>query len=447
MTGVSSHRPASSRPSVSRVEDRFDYDEAFSRNLGWVTQTEQLLLRQKKIAIAGLGGVGGGHLLTLARLGIGAFNISDFDVFELANFNRQAGATMSALGRPKVDVLAAMARDINPELAITTFPDGVGHSNVDAFLAGADVYVDSLDFFAFEARRSVFAACARKGIPAVTAAPMGMGAALLGFMPGGMTFDEYFRLEGLPEVEQSIRFMLGLAPAALYATHLVDKTRVDLARRRGPSTGIACQLCTGIAAAQVLKILLQRGEVIAAPRGLHFDAFANATARTHPRAGNAGTLQRAKIWIAGKVLAGRQAAPPEAADARPQTAAERVLAIARWAPSGDNTQVWRFEIVGPESFRVHTHDTRERVVYDLDGRASQLAVGALLENVHLAPVRNGRVPQRREVVRARSGPPRQRRPRDPRGRRSPRAAGARGPVRSQGVPDEPREPRPAVHPI
>ena len=106
-------------------ERRFDYDEAFSRNLGWVTQTEQLLLRQKRIAIAGLGGVGGGHLVTLARLGIGAFHIADFDVFELANFNRQAGATMSALGRPKVDVLAAMARDINPELALETFPEGV----------------------------------------------------------------------------------------------------------------------------------------------------------------------------------------------------------------------------------------------------------------------------------------------------------------------------------
>ncbi|BBB59506.1 hypothetical protein UNDKW_1233 [Undibacterium sp. KW1] len=70
----------------------FDYDQAFSRNLGWFTEAEQAQLRGKKAAIAGMGGVGGAHLLTLARLGIGAFHIADFDQFDLPNMNRQAGA-------------------------------------------------------------------------------------------------------------------------------------------------------------------------------------------------------------------------------------------------------------------------------------------------------------------------------------------------------------------
>src|SRR5689334_6047816 len=87
---------------------------AFARNIGWVTDAESRAIAGKRIAIAGLGGVGGSHLLTLVRMGIGGFNIADFDTFELANFNRQAGATMSNLGKPKVDVLADMARDINP---------------------------------------------------------------------------------------------------------------------------------------------------------------------------------------------------------------------------------------------------------------------------------------------------------------------------------------------
>ena len=47
----------------------FDYHRAFSRNIGWVTRAEQDLLRKKRVAIAGMGGVGGIHLLTLARLG------------------------------------------------------------------------------------------------------------------------------------------------------------------------------------------------------------------------------------------------------------------------------------------------------------------------------------------------------------------------------------------
>ena len=60
---------ASLRLLLARWLDTFSYDEAFSRNIGWVTEAEQQALRGKRVAIAGLGGVGGVHFLTLARLG------------------------------------------------------------------------------------------------------------------------------------------------------------------------------------------------------------------------------------------------------------------------------------------------------------------------------------------------------------------------------------------
>jgi molybdopterin/thiamine biosynthesis adenylyltransferase len=175
------------------MKTEFNYDSAFSRNIGWVTAAEQQALRSKRIAIAGLGGVGGAHLLTLTRLGIGAFHIADFDTFDIVNFNRQAGAMTSSLGQKKTDVLSRMARDINPQLQLTTFEEGVTTQNLSSFLTGVDLFVDGLDFFAFSARRMVFAACAQLRIPAVTVAPLGMGAALLNFLPSGMTFEEYFR--------------------------------------------------------------------------------------------------------------------------------------------------------------------------------------------------------------------------------------------------------------
>ena len=114
----------------------FDYDTAYARNIGWVTTAEQQVLRRKRIAIAGLGGVGGAHLLTLARLGIGRFHVADFDTFDLANMNRQAGALMSTLGKGKAEVLAGMARDVNPEVEIGIFDEGVTSANLDAFLDG-----------------------------------------------------------------------------------------------------------------------------------------------------------------------------------------------------------------------------------------------------------------------------------------------------------------------
>ena len=285
------------------MKSAFSYREAFSRNIGWVTAAEQLALRHKRVAIAGMGGVGGVHLLSLARLGIGAFHIADFDTFAIENFNRQVGATVSTIDLQKVEVLAAMARDINPEVDIRIFPKGVDASNLPDFFAGIDLYVDGLDFFAFSARQSTFAACARLGIPAVTAAPLGMGAAVLSFLPGSMSFEEYFQWGDLPDEEKALRFLLGLAPAGLHGPYLVDPSAVNFAEQRGPSTIIGCQLCAGVAAAESLKILLGRGEVLAAPRGFHFDAYRNKFVRTWRPGGSNNPLQRLIRWIARRRMA------------------------------------------------------------------------------------------------------------------------------------------------
>jgi nitroreductase len=63
---------------------------------------------------------------------------------------------------------------------------------------------------------------------------------------------------------------------------------------------------------------------------------------------------------------------------------DKILDLARWAPSGDNTQPWQFEVMDENHVVVHGLDTRDHCVYDLDGRPSQLAVGALLETLSLA---------------------------------------------------------------
>ncbi|GAA0258408.1 hypothetical protein GCM10009126_24630 [Rhodanobacter caeni] len=283
----------------------FDYARAFSRTIGWITTAEQPILRSKRVAIAGLGGVGGAHLLTLTRLGIQSFNLADFDRFGTENFNRQAGAFQSTVGQPKIEVVSRMARDINPDLDINAFPEGVTPGNMDAFLSGVDLYIDGLDFFVLDIRARLFALCAERGIPAITAAPLGMGAAVLAFLPGQMTFEQYFQLEGQPRNEQLLRFMVGLAPAVLHQAYLVQPSAVDLVNQRGPSTPMACEICAGIAGTQALKILLKRGEVIAAPRGLHFDAYRNKLVRTWRPGGNSNPLQRLILWLARRRFMGK----------------------------------------------------------------------------------------------------------------------------------------------
>ena len=67
----------------------------------------------------------------------------------------------------------------------------------------------------------------------------------------------------------------------------------------------------------------------------------------------------------------------------PQPVAD-ILELARWAPSGDNTQPWRFEVLDERHLVIHAFDTRNHCVYDLDGHPSQIALGALLETLAIA---------------------------------------------------------------
>jgi molybdopterin-synthase adenylyltransferase len=288
----------------------FSYQNAFSRNIGWVTEAEQAELLTKRVAIAGLGGTGGVHLTTLARTGIGAFHLADLDRFDLVNMNRQAGAFVSTVDKPKVDVMAAIAKDINPAIELGLFSEGVNAASVDAFLDGVDLYVDALDYFAFEARKLVFRRCADKRIPAIITAPLGMSVALVVFMPGGMTFDEYFALDARTPYEQALRFLVGLSPALLQRTYLADASRVNLGQGSGPSLAASCQLCAGLAGVEALKILLGRGKVLAAPHALQFDGYRQKLVKTYRPWGARNPLQRLAMAVVHATLTRRDTARP-----------------------------------------------------------------------------------------------------------------------------------------
>jgi molybdopterin/thiamine biosynthesis adenylyltransferase len=240
----------------------WSYEEAFARNLGLINPKEQQRLRRSHVAIVGMGGVGGIHLTTLARLGIGQFTIADPDTFETVNFNRQFGATLDNIGRSKAEVMAEQARSINPELELRVFNEAISAENVADFLSGVDVLVDGIDFFNIEARRLVFREAQARGIWAVTAGPIGFSTAWLVFDPHGMSFDRYFDLhDGMDRLDQLIAFAVGLTPRATHVGYL-DVSQVNPDAATGPSAALACRLAAGVAGAEVIKVLLGRNPEI-----------------------------------------------------------------------------------------------------------------------------------------------------------------------------------------
>ncbi|QOG18555.1 MULTISPECIES: HesA/MoeB/ThiF family protein [Bradyrhizobium] len=96
----------------------FDYYSFTGRNLGFIDEREQQLLRQARVFVCGVGGMGGAAFMALARAGVGKFVIADIDRFEVSNLNRQVFAFADEVGREKADVAAEAARRINPTIEI-----------------------------------------------------------------------------------------------------------------------------------------------------------------------------------------------------------------------------------------------------------------------------------------------------------------------------------------
>lgn len=96
----------------------FDYYSFTGRNLGFIDEREQQLLRQTRVFVCGVGGMGGAAFMALARAGVGKFVIADIDRFEVSNLNRQVFAFADEVGREKAAVAAEAARRINPTIEI-----------------------------------------------------------------------------------------------------------------------------------------------------------------------------------------------------------------------------------------------------------------------------------------------------------------------------------------
>ena len=280
--------------------------DAFSRNLGIISESEQQKLLSTRVAVAGAGGVGGLHLLTLARLGVGRFTLADPDIFEAVNINRQYGAMQSTLGRSKAEVLAEMIRDINPLAEVTVIKEAIGPQNVARFFSGADVYVDGIDFFEIAARRLVFRTARQQGIYAITAAPLGFGATLQVFSPTGMSFDDYCGInDSMSSIEQVAAFAAGLAPHP-YHTRYLDFAYVNFSTGKGPAVSPACTLAASFVATEVVKIVTGKGRIKPVPHYVQVDLLLNKHTRGYLFLGGRNPFQMLKRRIIlGKFKSGR----------------------------------------------------------------------------------------------------------------------------------------------
>lgn len=129
-------------------------------------------LRSAKVAVFGLGGVGGYVAEALARCGIGALELIDHDTISITNINRQLLATRSTVGMDKVEAAKARVLDINPDIKVTARKTFYGPDTADQFnFSGYDYVVDAID--TVTGKLALVSAAQKAGTPIISS--MGTG--------------------------------------------------------------------------------------------------------------------------------------------------------------------------------------------------------------------------------------------------------------------------------
>jgi len=132
----------------------------------------QLKLKQAKVCVVGVGGLGNPIVTRLAAMGVGKIRIVDRDVIELSNLHRQTMFNEDDVGQVKVETAAKKLRKLNADIIIEELPISINDYTALEVVDGCDVVVDALD--SVNARYSLNKACIEKKIPFVTGAAVGV---------------------------------------------------------------------------------------------------------------------------------------------------------------------------------------------------------------------------------------------------------------------------------
>ncbi len=170
------------------------YWEMIKKNIGVYTEEQQNKLRNSKVIILGLGGVGGMEAVLCARSGIGHISGVDPDYFEPSNSNRQMLATTSTMNEYKSIATERHLREINPFLNTSFYNLRVTEENVMQLIAGHDLVLEALDDM--PSRIIAHRAARALGIPSISmsGSPPHRGF-VSSFFPAGIAYEEALNLK------------------------------------------------------------------------------------------------------------------------------------------------------------------------------------------------------------------------------------------------------------
>ncbi|MDJ0764713.1 MAG: ThiF family adenylyltransferase [Myxococcota bacterium] len=253
------------------------------RNIGILTKEQQSVLRSSKVAILGVGGLGGTCFEVLIRSGVGNFSIVDKDIFEPTNLNRQIFAFHSTVGMRKIDVAEKFALDINPEVIVERF-DALTSENISEIFRDVDVVVLAIDelkpciIASRQARESDIPLIEGWGLPYCNVRVITRDTPSLEDVYSLPTRGR--SLEDIPNQELErlgLETLIGLSKIEDISNFYSIEPSDIASTGRIPTLGPLVWLTSLFMALETLKILLNWGNIAYAPEWSFYDPFRHRT--------------------------------------------------------------------------------------------------------------------------------------------------------------------------
>jgi molybdopterin/thiamine biosynthesis adenylyltransferase len=171
------------------------YFERTKRNHFWFGgKSNQEQIRQLKIGVAGLGGMGSNIAEALARMGVGHLRIADPDHIDVSNINRQVIANTKTVGKSKAAASAEELKGIATDLELVVYEQGVSEEMVEEFVEGCDAIVDEIDVFPLNYHVMLHRAANKRNIPIYSSYVVGLGIHFYKFHGNDYTFEDFLNV-------------------------------------------------------------------------------------------------------------------------------------------------------------------------------------------------------------------------------------------------------------
>jgi molybdopterin/thiamine biosynthesis adenylyltransferase len=188
--------------------------ETYSRQvvLSDIGYDGQVRLKNSKVCIIGVGGLGAPSALKLAGMGVGYLRLVDRDIVSRSDLHRQYLYSANAIGRPKVEVACEKLGGLNPDVTLDPIPESLNSLNAEALIGGMDVVIDGLD--RPEPRYLVNRICNKLGVPYIFGAAIEAAGNVSTLLPGQTFCLECF-MDGLKDEDLPVCGVVGVHPSIL----------------------------------------------------------------------------------------------------------------------------------------------------------------------------------------------------------------------------------------